>query len=207
MDREQAQHRELRRATANQDPFKQFALWFREANEEIAVLPEGMTLATCGDDGQPQARVVLLKDFDDRGFVFFTNYNSAKGRELGQNDRAVLNFWWGPLERQVRITGRVEKVSQAESDAYFVTRPHGSRIGAWASQQSEPVASREILESRVADLEKKYDDGDIPRPPHWGGYRVIPDAVEFWQGRPDRLHDRLLYQREGEGWTISRLNP
>ena len=207
MDRQQAQHRELRQATAESDPYKQFALWFREANEEIPVLPEGMTLATCGDDGQPQARVVLLKDFDHRGFVFFTNYDSAKGRELEQNDRCVVNFWWGPLERQVRITGRVEKVSDEESDAYFVTRPLGSRIGAWASNQSEPVESREILENRVADLEKKYPDGNVPRPPHWGGYRIVPDAIEFWQGRPDRLHDRLLYELTDGQWQISRLNP
>lgn len=207
MDREQARQRELRRETAEKDPFKQFAVWFREANEEIPVLPEGMTLATCGDDGQPQARVVLLKDFDDRGFVFFTNYKSAKGRELEQNDRAVLNFWWGPLERQVRITGRVTKVSDEESDVYFATRPHGSRIGAWASEQSARVESREILESRVSDLEQKYGDGVIPRPPHWGGYRLVPDAIEFWQGRADRLHDRLLYERSGEHWQIDRLNP
>lgn len=207
MDREEARQRELRRKTAEKDPFKQFALWFREANEEIPVLPEGMTLATCGDDGQPQARVVLLKDFDDRGFVFFTNYKSAKGRELEQNDRAVLNFWWGPLERQVRITGRVTKVSDEESDVYFATRPHGSRIGAWASEQSARVESREILEARVSALEQKYGDGVIPRPPHWGGYRLIPDAIEFWQGRTDRLHDRLLYERSGEHWQINRLNP
>lgn len=207
MDRQEAQNRELRRATAEEDPFRQFAIWFREANEHIPVLPEGMTLATCGDSGQPQARVVLLKEFDHRGFVFFTNYNSAKARDLAQNDRAALNFWWGGLERQVRITGRVEKVTDEESDFYFLTRPLGSRIGAWASQQSAPVDSRQILEDRFAELQQKYSDGEIPRPSHWGGYRLKPDAIEFWQGRPDRLHDRLLYERDGDRWQITRLNP
>ncbi|MBW3670111.1 MAG: pyridoxamine 5'-phosphate oxidase [Acidobacteria bacterium] len=207
MDRQEAQTREMRRATAEHDPFKQFAVWFREANDQIPVLPEGMTLATCGDDGQPQARVVLLKEFDHRGFVFFTNYNSAKGRELEQNKRAALNFWWGALERQVRITGQVEKVTDQESDFYFLTRPLGSRLGAWASEQSARVDSRDTLEARFAELEQRYPDGEVPRPSHWGGYRLKPDAVEFWQGRPDRLHDRLLYERRGDEWQISRLNP
>ncbi|MDX1585007.1 MAG: pyridoxamine 5'-phosphate oxidase, partial [Thermoanaerobaculia bacterium] len=166
MDRNEAKQRELRRASASDDPFEQFDLWFNEAKEEIPVLPEGATLGTCGADGQPQARVVLLKEFDERGFVFFTNYDSAKGREIAENDRVVLNFWWGPLERQVRIVGPVEKVSSEESQTYFRTRPRGSQIGAWASEQSASVESREVLEERARELEERYEDEEIPCPPH-----------------------------------------
>lgn len=200
-------NRHLRKATAHPDPFEQFSEWFDLARREVPILPEGMTLATVGEDGQPQARVVLLKGFDARGFVFFTNYNSAKARQLEQSPRAALNFWWGILERQIRISGVVQRVTEEESDLYFATRPRGSQIGAWASEQSAPVERREILEDRVAEITERFADGDVPRPPHWGGYRLIPHRIEFWQGRADRLHDRLLYERRGDTWTIVRLNP
>jgi pyridoxamine 5'-phosphate oxidase len=208
MDREQAKLRELRRATAGDDPFALFAQWYDEACGEGLVLPEAMTLATCGDDRQPQARVVLLKDYDERGFTFYTNYRSDKARELEENPRAVLNFWWGPLERQIRIVGKTERVTSEESQAYFATRPRDSQIGAWASDQSCGVESRAMLEARMHEIEQQYDGKDVPCPTHWGGYRVVPEKIEFWQGRPGRLHDRLLYERRDDGgWSVSRLCP
>jgi pyridoxamine 5'-phosphate oxidase len=208
MDREQARQRELRRATAGDDPFALFGQWYEEACGEGLVLPEAMTLATCGEDRQPQARVVLLKDYDERGFTFYTNYRSDKARELEENPNAVLNFWWAPLERQIRIVGRAEMVSPEESQAYFATRPRDSQIGAWASDQSCGVESRAMLEARMHEIEQQYDGKEVPCPAHWGGYRVVPAKIEFWQGRPGRLHDRLLYERRDDGrWSVSRLCP
>jgi pyridoxamine 5'-phosphate oxidase len=188
------------------DPFKQFARWFEDALRAELPLPNAMTLATANSAGRPSARVVLLKSVDADGFVFYTNYESRKARELAVNPYASLVFVWTQLERQVRIEGAVEKVSAEESDAYFDSRPLGSRLGAWASPQSMPLPSRLTLVSKVAAIMLRYGTAP-PRPPHWGGYRVRPDAIEFWQGRPDRLHDRLLYTKQGTRWKIERLAP
>jgi len=188
------------------DPLAQFGAWFEEALGSGVALPNAMTLATATRDGRPSAREVLLKGFDARGFVFFTNYSSRKGRELEENPRAVLHFCWKELERQVGIEGKVERVSAAESDEYFASRPLGSRLSAAISPQSETVASREVLESSLEQASKRWRDAP-PRPPHWGGYRLAPDAFEFWQGRKDRLHDRLRYLRAGGAWKIERLAP
>ncbi len=189
------------------DPFAQFEKWFAEARASGLKEPNAMTLATATPDGRPSARIVLLKGVDQGGFVFFTNYESQKGRELNENPAAALTFFWPELERQVRITGRAEKVSREESDAYFHSRPQGSQVGAWASHQSETISDREYLATRVAKLEAEYAGKPIPLPPFWGGYRVVPESIEFWQGRPSRLHDRLLYKRQDGGWTINRLSP
>jgi pyridoxamine 5'-phosphate oxidase len=197
----------LREAELHPDPIRQFAHWFRDAIEAKIPLAEGMTLATVDDEGRPSARVVLLKDFDERGFTFYTNYRSRKAIELDRNPHAALCFWWGPLERQVRIEGRVERVAEGESDAYFATRPRGSQIGAWASPQSSPIESREELETTAFALIEEYAGKDVPRPPHWGGYRLHPSALEFWQNRDDRLHDRFRYERIKDGWKITRLGP
>jgi len=199
----------LTKATVDPNPIRQFEIWFKEASasglsEQDAT---SMTLATSGKDGQPSARIVLLKSFDESGFVFFTNYHSRKGNDLADNARACLLFYWAPLWRQVRIEGAVEKVSEAESDEYFHSRPLGSKIGAWASNQSEPVTSRNELDERFEEFSLKFVD-NVPRPSHWGGYRVKPDVIEFWQGRENRLHDRLMYQRHSDGsWQIERLAP
>ena len=189
------------------DPIVQFGRWMEDALEEHLLLPNTMTLATAGADGRPSARMVLLKGFDHRGFVFYTNYDSRKSRELAANPAAALVFYWSRLERQVRVEGRVEKVPDDESDEYFASRPLESRIGAWASRQSAALAGRAELEERVAELERRYAGGDVPRPPHWGGWLVRPDAIELWQGRPNRLHDRFLYTRRGDAWERARLYP
>ncbi|WP_261546456.1 pyridoxamine 5'-phosphate oxidase [Burkholderia multivorans] len=199
----------LDEADAAPDPFAQFDRWFNEALAAKLPEPNAMTLATVGADGRPSARIVLVKGVDERGFVFFTNYESRKGRDLAAHPYAALLFYWIELERQVRIEGRVEKTSADESDRYFASRPVGSRIGAWASEQSAVIDSRATLEAREKAFSERYGD-DPPRPPHWGGYRVVPDTLEFWQGRPSRLHDRLVYTRDAaapHGWTISRLSP
>ncbi len=190
------------------DPIRQFARWFDQARRAELLDPNAMTLATSSADGQPSARMVLLKGFDDAGFVFFTDYRSRKGAELEANPRAALCFWWDVLQRQVRISGVVTKVPSAESAEYFQTRPHGSRIGAWASHQSSTLSAREVLEREVARYYEQYPEGsDVPLPHHWGGFRVAPEQVEFWQGRQSRLHDRVRYSRTDGQWMIERLSP
>jgi pyridoxamine 5'-phosphate oxidase len=190
------------------DPIAQFARWFEDAKAAIKDLPECMMLATASPAGEVSARAVLMKSFDRRGFVFFTNYNSRKAAQLHENPRAALTFWWPQLDRQVRIEGAVVRTTEEESDAYFATRPRGSQIGAWASEQSMVIAGRGDLDARFEELSKCYPEGPIPRPPHWGGYRVIPILFEFWQGRPDRLHDRFAYRlRDAKDWVIERLSP
>jgi pyridoxamine 5'-phosphate oxidase len=195
-------------ADVDRNPFRQFDAWFAQAVDAKLPEPNTMTLATVDSRGRPSARIVLIKGVDERGFVFFTNYESRKGRELADNPHASLLFYWIELERQVRIEGTVVKASAAESDQYYESRPLGSRIGAWASEQSQVIESRAVLEAREKEISAKYGEHP-PRPPHWGGYRLIPEAIEFWQGRPSRLHDRLLYTRavEGGDWQIARLSP
>lgn len=199
--------RALGEAEADADPIRQFTVWFDEAANAQIMDVNAMTLATTTPDGDPDARIVLLKGFDDDGFVFFTNYESAKGRQFAARPRACLLFFWVELERQVRITGAVTKVSRAESEEYFHSRPFESQIGAWASAQSTPVADRAALETRYAAMLAQYAEQTVPLPEFWGGYRVAPEQVEFWQGRPSRLHDRLLYTRRTSGWSRSRLAP
>ena len=197
---------ELDESASLADPLAQFELWLQQALSSELPEPNAMTLATVGADGRPSTRVVLIKGCDARGIVWFTNYDSRKGRELATHPQAALQFHWVELERVVRIEGRVEKVDAAESDAYFASRPLDSRIGAWASPQSEPIPGKAWLVAKAAEMGLRH--GLSPaRPPHWGGYRVCPEAIEFWQGRPSRLHDRLLYTRGDGGWMRSRLAP
>lgn len=190
------------------DPLKQFDRWFEVARMRKGIeIPEAACLSSVGDDGYPDGRIVLLKDRDARGFVFYTNFHSAKGRSLEADPRAALTFYWEKLTRQVRVQGDVERVSEAEADAYFATRSRGSQIGAWASDQSAVLPSREALLERAAEITARHEGERIPRPPHWGGFRIVPHCLEFWQGMPDRLHDRLVYRRVGEEWRVERLHP
>ncbi|HVL35392.1 MAG TPA: pyridoxamine 5'-phosphate oxidase [Burkholderiales bacterium] len=191
---------------ADRDPFRQFEMWLREAVQAGLPLPNAMTLATVTPEGSPDARIVLLKGLERGGFTFYTNTFSRKGRQLAARPAACLVFQWSELERQVRVEGGVETVAAAEADRYYASRPLGARLSAWASEQSAPVASREALEASLADARRRFGERP-PRPPHWGGYRVLPQRIEFWQGRADRLHDRLLYTREDGGWRIERLAP
>ena len=197
----------LDRADMKPDPLLQFHQWFEETLAADLHEPNAMIVATATPDGRPSARTVLLKGYDERGFVFYTNYEGRKAGELDANPACALLFYWGELERQVRIEGHATRLSDSESDAYFASRPRGSRLGAWASEQSRPVEDRSVLEERVRELEARYEGREIPRPPFWGGYRVEPEVVEFWQGRESRLHDRLVYGRTGDGWQIERLQP
>ena len=197
----------LRESDVDPSPIDQFRGWFGEALAADLHEPNAMTLATATPDGRPSARVVLLKGFDERGFVFYTNYEGRKSRELEANPRAALLFYWGELERQVRVEGRVSRVPDTESDAYFAGRPRGSQLGALASEQSRPVRDRGALERRLRELEGEYEGREVPRPAFWGGYRIEPETVEFWQGRENRLHDRLRYRRSEGGWKIERLQP
>lgn len=189
------------------DPFVQFARWLEEAERAGIVLPDAMALATADADGRPSVRTVLLKGLDQRGFAFYTNHDSRKGRQLSQNPNAALAFTWKELDRQVCVTGTVARMSEEESTAYFRTRPREARLGAWASRQSAPIGSREQLDGAFRDAAERFPGNDVPLPPHWGGYRLSPDEVEFWKGREHRLHDRFRYTREGEGWRIGRLFP
>jgi pyridoxamine 5'-phosphate oxidase len=198
---------ELSEKTVPGDPLRLFHHWFTAAVKARVLDPHAMALSTTGAAGKPTARMVLLKNLDDQGFIFFTNYLSRKGKELKRHPQAGLLFFWAPMSRQVRVEGKVKKLSARESDEYFKTRPRGSQLSAWASHQSEVVESREALEERMRELGKKYRHKKIPRPPYWGGYRVVPDSIEFWSGRLDRLHDRLLYQRKDGGWNLKRLAP
>lgn len=200
--------RGLRRADLDPDPIKQFAIWFGEAAAAEIRDVNAMSLATATPDGVPAVRIVLLKGISDRGFVFFTNYLSDKGRELEANPRAALALFWVQLERQVRISGTVEKTSDEESDEYFQTRPLGSQLGAWASSQSQVIANRAALEAQLAEVTQRFAGGNIPLPANWGGYRVAPEVIEFWQGRTNRLHDRFRYARQSDSsWLIERLSP
>ena len=198
----------LRRSDLDPNPIRQFANWFTAAIEADIRDVNAMSLATAGSNARPSVRIVLLKSFDQDGFVFFSNYESAKGKQLDVNPYAALGFYWIELDRQVRISGKVEKTSREESEAYFHSRPVGSQLGAWASRQSEIIDGRRVLDARMAEITERFRNKRIPLPPHWGGYRLKPDTIEFWQGRPNRLHDRFRYTRLADGsWQIDRLAP
>lgn len=200
--------RALDQSDLNADPFAQFDQWMREAIETQVLEPNAMSLATVGADGQPTIRTVLLKGFDARGLVFYTNYESTKSRQIEGNPHVAVVFPWLPLERQAIVTGRAEKISAAESLKYFLSRPRDSQIGAWASRQSEVVTTRSLLETKFAEMKAKFAAGEVPLPSHWGGYRITPATFEFWQGRPSRMHDRFRYTRQADGhWQIARLMP
>ena len=194
-------------ADARRDPSELFQSLYAAAEESGILHPEAMALATADAEGRPSVRMVLLKQADEAGFVFFTNYESRKAGELDANPRAALCFHWAVHERQVRVTGAVERISEDESFEYFRTRGRGSRLGAWASMQSRPLDDRETLEARVREMKERFEGGDVPLPPYWGGYRLLPDSIEFWQGRADRLHDRLVFERQTDGWATKRLYP
>jgi pyridoxamine 5'-phosphate oxidase len=198
----------LLEADLEADPIRQFEKWFEEASLSDVAEPNAMSLATATPEGRPSVRIVLMRALDQRGFAFFTNYDSRKGRELDANPQAALLFFWPGLERQVRVEGRVERVDADESDRYFHSRPLASRIGAWASPQSDVISGRDVLEERCRELEDRFADRNVPRPANWGGYRVVPESIEFWQGGPSRLHDRLRYTRQqGDSWLVERLAP
>ncbi len=197
----------LDKADISPNPIEQFRVWFEAALAAGVPEPNAMHVSTVTADGRPNGRIVLIKDVSEAGFVFYTNYESRKGNELTEHPFAALTFFYPELERQIRIEGRVEKVSADESDAYFNSRPRGSQIGAWVSNQSRIIENRDVLENRQRELEGQFNGGPIPRPAHWGGLRVVPDALEFWQGRPSRLHDRIRYQKQGNDWLIERLSP
>lgn len=205
--RKDYQLKSLSEHEVDQNPFAQFSVWWNEAVQSDIVEVNAMTLSTVTSTGKPSSRIVLLKGYDEQGFVFFTNYSSDKGRQLMQNHFAALLFFWKELERQVRIEGVVSKVSEEESDAYFNSRPVGSRLGAWASPQSQKISDREVLNNELMKFTEQFDQENIPRPAHWGGYRVKPTRIEFWQGRSNRLHDRILYEQDNDNWQISRLAP
>lgn len=197
----------LHRKDLDPDPIRQFTAWFQPRRDSGVPEALAMTLATVTPEGQPAARTVLLKDVSDQGFAFYTNYGSPKGRQLTATPRATLVFYWPEVHRQVIVSGPVTRVSEQESDAYFATRPRGSQLGAWASKQSEPLESREALATQVAELDRRYQGRAVPRPPFWGGFRLAPETLEFWQGRADRLHDRFRYRRQAGSWIIERLSP
>ena len=197
----------LRKSDLDPNPFTEFGKWYEEALKADLILPNSVALATATAAGVPSARMVLLKDFDARGFVFYTNYDSRKSQEMDENPNAALLFYWASLDRQIRIAGSVQRVSREESEAYFQTRPLDSRLGAWASNQSSVIANREVLENRMKALTEEYENREVPLPPNWGGYRLAPESFEFWQSRPSRLHDRLRYSKHEGNWIIERLAP